>query len=264
MSEIVVRHLVTRPPKILPLEISNRMIRRFNIHFCYKYLNTCLGPSRAIGTRKMTQCQIQPPKIWIQNHQHPNMCWYQNLVHLSEATNDQEPMGVKWNCTGVSHLQVWRKKQAWGCFYVAYEIICDIWDTDYNTDNWEPGFMTIFVTWQLIVTLAMFRTVTLELPPTSRTGRNNSSRRKRMKINVQKTKGERAKRIIGGKESGFHHHPWQVKLCSKWRNALLSPGCLLETVRRCGWRGGLSGGILLRRISHCHWLDPFCCSLLSY
>ena len=30
----------------------------------------------------------------------------------------------------------------------------DIWDTDYNTDdNWEPGFMTIFVTWHLIVTL---------------------------------------------------------------------------------------------------------------
>ena len=24
-------------------------------------------------------------------------------------------------------------------------------DTDYNTDNWEPGWMTIFVTWQLIV-----------------------------------------------------------------------------------------------------------------
>ena len=30
---------------------------------------------------------------------------------------------------------------------------CDIWDTDYNTDNWEPGFMTIFVTSQLWVTL---------------------------------------------------------------------------------------------------------------
>ena len=27
---------------------------------------------------------------------------------------------------------------------------CDIWDTDYNTVNWEPEFMTIFVTWQLI------------------------------------------------------------------------------------------------------------------
>ena len=30
---------------------------------------------------------------------------------------------------------------------------CDIWDTGYNSDNWEPEFMTIFVTWQLIVTL---------------------------------------------------------------------------------------------------------------
>ena len=35
--------------------------------------------------------------------------------------------------------------------------ICDIWDTDYNTDNWEPGLMTIFVTWQLIVTLDSIR-----------------------------------------------------------------------------------------------------------
>ena len=30
---------------------------------------------------------------------------------------------------------------------------CDIWDTDYNSDNWEPEFMTIIVTWQLIVPL---------------------------------------------------------------------------------------------------------------
>ena len=34
---------------------------------------------------------------------------------------------------------------------------CDIWDTDYNTDNWEPGFMTIFVTLKLIVTLDSIR-----------------------------------------------------------------------------------------------------------
>ena len=32
-----------------------------------------------------------------------------------------------------------------------------IWDTDNKTDNWEPGFMTIFVTWQLIVTLDSIR-----------------------------------------------------------------------------------------------------------
>ena len=30
---------------------------------------------------------------------------------------------------------------------------CDICDTDYNYGNWEPEFMTIIVTWQLIVTL---------------------------------------------------------------------------------------------------------------
>ena len=34
---------------------------------------------------------------------------------------------------------------------------CDICDTDYNTENWEPGLMTIFVTWQLIVTLDSIR-----------------------------------------------------------------------------------------------------------
>ena len=30
---------------------------------------------------------------------------------------------------------------------------CDNWDTDYNSYNWEPEFMTIFVTWQSRVTL---------------------------------------------------------------------------------------------------------------
>ena len=29
---------------------------------------------------------------------------------------------------------------------------CDIWDTDYNSDNWELEFMTIIVSWQLRVT----------------------------------------------------------------------------------------------------------------
>ena len=30
---------------------------------------------------------------------------------------------------------------------------CGLWGIDYNYDKWEPEFMTIFVTWQLIVTL---------------------------------------------------------------------------------------------------------------
>ena len=45
---------------------------------------------------------------------------------------------------------------------------CDIWDTDYNIDKWESGFMTIFVTWQLMVTLESIRNscnvFTKELP----------------------------------------------------------------------------------------------------
>ena len=34
---------------------------------------------------------------------------------------------------------------------------CEIWDTGYNFDNWEPEFMTICVTWQLGVTLDSIR-----------------------------------------------------------------------------------------------------------
>ena len=36
-------------------------------------------------------------------------------------------------------------------------VTCDIWDTDYNWDIWEPEFMIIFVTWQLRVTLDSIR-----------------------------------------------------------------------------------------------------------
>ena len=34
---------------------------------------------------------------------------------------------------------------------------CGLWDIDYNSDNWEPEFMTSFVTWQLRVTLDSIR-----------------------------------------------------------------------------------------------------------
>ena len=42
-------------------------------------------------------------------------------------------------------------------FWWQFFMTCDIWDTDYITDNWKPGFMTIFVNWQLIVTLDSIR-----------------------------------------------------------------------------------------------------------
>ena len=34
---------------------------------------------------------------------------------------------------------------------------CDNWDIDYNSYNWEPEFMTIFVIWQSRVTLDSIR-----------------------------------------------------------------------------------------------------------
>ena len=34
---------------------------------------------------------------------------------------------------------------------------CGLWDIDYNSDNCKPEFMTIFVTWQLSVTLDSIR-----------------------------------------------------------------------------------------------------------
>ena len=34
---------------------------------------------------------------------------------------------------------------------------CDLWDTNYNSDTLEPEFMTIFVAWQLRVTLDSIR-----------------------------------------------------------------------------------------------------------
>ena len=39
----------------------------------------------------------------------------------------------------------------------AILVTCDIWDTDYISDNWELDFLTIFVTWQLRVTLDSIR-----------------------------------------------------------------------------------------------------------
>ena len=50
-----------------------------------------------------------------------------------------------------------KTKTFWEHLLRAILETCDIWDTDYNSDNWEPEFMTIFVTWQLIVTLDSIR-----------------------------------------------------------------------------------------------------------
>ena len=51
---------------------------------------------------------------------------------------------------------------------LTIEKTCDIWDTDYNSDNWEPEFMTTFVIWQLIVTLDNIRNSCLNENPAHR------------------------------------------------------------------------------------------------
>ena len=70
-----------------------------------------------------------------------------DLVHCSDQTNNQSLHNTTWPDltkkiptylhTYASPLQNTLKET------------CDFWDTDYNSDNWEPEFMIIFVTWQL-------------------------------------------------------------------------------------------------------------------
>ena len=98
-----------------------------------------------------------------------------DLVCLSDQTNNQSlHKPTEWSHTLVtfgtfdqSDEETWpdQKRSTYLHTYISIRehpkgaIIgtCDIWDTDYNTDNWEPGFMTIFVTWQVIVTLDSIR-----------------------------------------------------------------------------------------------------------
>ena len=41
--------------------------------------------------------------------------------------------------------------------FKTIQVTCYNWDTDYNSFNWEPDFMTIFVTWQSWVTVDSIR-----------------------------------------------------------------------------------------------------------
>ena len=59
--------------------------------------------------------------------------------------------------TWANHLQIYLftffREHPWG----AIIEICDIWDTDYSSDNWDLEFMTIFVNWQLRMTVDSIR-----------------------------------------------------------------------------------------------------------
>ena len=51
----------------------------------------------------------------------------------------------------------WQRQIHWEHLQRAVLVTCNIWDTDYISDNWELDFLTIFVTWQLRVTLDSIR-----------------------------------------------------------------------------------------------------------
>ena len=78
------------------------------------------------------------------------------------------------------------------------------------------------------------RTVTFDLPTNSRTERNNFGHQvKGIKVNVYKATKERLERIVGGKESPFHQHPWQVLRFDTGGDSLITGGHL-DTVNRSG------------------------------
>ena len=56
----------------------------------------------------------------------------------------------------LTFLTIWAKTNTKTSTKTILET-CDIWDTDYNSDNWYPEFMTFFVTWHLRETLDSIR-----------------------------------------------------------------------------------------------------------
>ena len=65
----------------------------------------------------------------------------------------EESSLVSHHCNDIYFLLTFLGEHTWG----AIKEICDIWDTDYNSDNWELEFLTIFVTWHLRLTVDSIR-----------------------------------------------------------------------------------------------------------
>ena len=85
--------------------------------------------------------------------------FWEHLLRAILETCDLWDICSEWweDMTWPKKLTKTKTKTFWEHLLRAILETCDIWDTDYNSDNWEPEFMTIFVTWQLIVTLDSIR-----------------------------------------------------------------------------------------------------------
>ena len=82
---------------------------------------------------------------------------------LSTESRQRDPSDVTFGTFDQSDEETWPDQKKDNDTYKEKDsdkdklLTCDIWDTDYNWDNWEPEFMTIFVAWQLRVTLDSIR-----------------------------------------------------------------------------------------------------------
>ena len=74
-------------------------------------------------------------------------CWL-DIQRATQETCDLWDIWSEW--WGDMCWQFWQFLHCWTILTMTMIIL---WDIDYNSDNWKPDFMTIFVTWQLRVTL---------------------------------------------------------------------------------------------------------------
>ena len=103
--------------------------------------------------REFTTLQSDPRDLWPLRHLirlvDDNLLWQFFMTILMTIFDDNFRWQFLWQFLMTILMTI---------FWTYFQFVtCDIWDTDYNTDNWESGFMTIFVNWQLIVTLDSIR-----------------------------------------------------------------------------------------------------------
>ena len=102
---------------------------------------------------------------------------------------------------------------------------CGLWDIDYNSNNWEPELMRIFVTWQSTVTLDEFHN------KISSSSISSLTRVTSVKQVSSLTRVTLVKSVLTGGRL-FGETP---EIHSKWGGRLLSAATLLKCICRILW-----------------------------
>ena len=106
-------------------------------------------------SQDFTNCHSKsdPGDLWPLRHLFRVMRRHNMTKKLTKTNTKTKTMTMTMTKT----MTMTETKTFWEHLLRAILETCDIWDTDYNSDNWEPEFMTIFVTWKLIVILDSIR-----------------------------------------------------------------------------------------------------------